>query len=346
MKIGLSLGYSGSQMALPMDTVLLAEKLGFDLVTCAETYGSDAITPLAYIGALTKRIRLGTSIAILSARSPANLAMCAQTIDAMCGEGRMVLGLGTSGPQVAEGWYGQPWGRPNYRLRDYVAIMKKIWKRDGPVTHDGKEIQLPYPKDAPGSSGLGKPLKSILHGNPDIPIFLGTATPVNIRMTAEVADGWMSMDFLPGDLPFYRPLIEEGLAKRKDGLRFEQFPIWAHVHVNLNHDVKAAIDARRAHTALYVGGMGAKGKNFHNDRMVRHGYPEAAARIQELYLAGRKQEAEAAVPADYIDNGALLGPPERLRERLRRWQDSGLAGLRLTSLNEQSLEAFASVDKG
>ena len=272
--------------------------------------------------------------------------MCAQTIDAKAGGNRMMLGIGVSGPQIVEGWYGQSWGKPNVLMRDYVAIIKKILKREGPVVHEGKAISLPYPEDAPGSSGLGKPLKSILHGNPDIPVYLGTATPVNIRMTAEVADGWMSMDFLPGDLPYYRPLIEEGLARRKDGLRFAQFPIWAHVHVNMNHDVKAAIDARRAHTALYVGGMGAKGKNFHNDRMVRHGYPEAAARIQELYLAGRKEEAEAAVPADYIDNGALLGPPQRLRERLTRWNDSGLAGLRLTSLDDASIEAFASVDKG
>ncbi len=344
MKIGLSLGYSGSKMALPMDTVLLAEKLGFDLVTCAETYGSDAITPLAYIGALTKRIRLGTSIAILSARSPANLAMCAQTIDAMCGEGRMVVGLGTSGPQVAEGWYGQPWGRPNYRLRDYVAIMKKIWKRDGPVTHDGKEIQLPYPKDAPSSSGLGKPLKSILHGNASIPVYLGTDTELNIRMTAEVADGWLCMNWVPGKTDAdYRKLLAEGLAKRSDGKTLKDFGIQAPIDVQLTHDIKAALATAKPEIALYVGGMGAKGKNFHVDKMVKRGFADAAHRIQELYLSGRKEEAAQVVPDEYVDESGLYGPAERLAQRYREFADSGLTCMTVRKPSDEVMHVLGDI---
>ena len=343
MKLAISLGYSGAKMALPVQRVLRAEQLGFHSAWTAETYGSDAITPLAYLAALTKKIKLGTSIAQLAARTPANLAMCAQTIDAMAGGNRMMVGIGMSGPQIVEGWYGQPWGKPNYQMRDYVAIMKKILKREGPVTHEGREFSLPY--QGPGSSGLGKPLKSILHGNPDIPILLGTATPLNIRMTAEVADGWLSMNFMPGDMPRHRKVLEEGLAKRNDGLTFENFEVWCSVHVQLASDVKAAIKAQKPSTALYVGGMGAKEMNFHKQKMIDRGYGDAAARIQELFLAGRKQEAEDAVPDEYIDDGALMGPADRIRERYKLWANAGLTGVRLNSLNDESLEVFATVEK-
>ncbi len=343
MKVALSLNYAHAKMELPIQRILRAEQLGFDSVWTAETYSSDAITPLAFIGALTKRIRLGTSIAALAARTPANLAMCAQTIDAMAGEGRMMLGIGVSGPQIVEGWHGQPWGKPADRMRDYVAIIKKILKREGPVSHQGKEISLPYPKDAPGSSGLGKPLKSILHGNPNIPVMLGTATKGNIRLAAEIADGWLSMHLVPGSLKEYIPVLEEGFAKRTDGMTLKNFVIRGSVSVKVTDDVKKAIDAAKPHVALYVGGMGAKDKNFHKDAMIRRGFPEAAERIQELFMAGRKDEAAAAVPDDYIDDEGLMGPPDRIRERWGRWRDSGLTILSISTPNDEAVEVIGSL---
>ena len=343
MKVALSLNYAHAKMELPIQRILRAEQLGFDSVWTAETYSSDAITPLAFIGALTKRIRLGTSIAALAARTPANLAMCAQTIDAMAGEGRMMLGIGVSGPQIVEGWHGQPWGNPANRMRDYVAIIKKILKREGPVSHQGREISLPYPKDAPGSSGLGKPLKSILHGNPNIPVMLGTATKGNIRLAAEIADGWLSMHLVPGSLKEYIPVLEEGFAKRTDGMTLKNFVIRGSVSVKVTDDVKKAIDAAKPHVALYVGGMGAKDKNFHKDAMIRRGFPEAAERIQELFMAGRKDEAAAAVPDDYIDDEGLMGPPDRIRERWGRWRDSGLTILSISTPNDEAVEVIGSL---
>ncbi len=343
MKVALSLNYAHAKMELPIQRILRAEQLGFDSVWTAETYSSDAITPLAFIGALTKRIRLGTSIAALAARTPANLAMCAQTIDAMAGEGRMMLGIGVSGPQIVEGWHGQPWGKPADRMRDYVAIIKKILKREGPVSHQGREISLPYPKDAPGSSGLGKPLKSILHGNPNIPVMLGTATKGNIRLAAEIADGWLSMHLVPGSLKEYIPVLEEGFAKRTDGMTLKNFVIRGSVSVKVTNDVKKAIDAAKPHVALYVGGMGAKDKNFHKDSMIRRGFPEAAERIQELFMAGRKDEAAAAVPDEYIDDEGLMGPPDRIRERWGRWRDSGLTILSISTPNDEAVEVIGSL---
>lgn len=341
MKLGLELGYSGGQLKLPMGMILRAEELGFDSVWTAEAYGSDAFSPLAYIAALTSRIRLATGIAQLSARTPANCAMTAQTIEELAGRGRMIVGLGVSGPQIVEGWYGQPWGKPATRIRDYVAIMRKIWRRDVPVIHDGKEIALPYRGE--GATGLGKPLKSILHGNPDIPIMLGTATPLNVRMTGEIADGWLSMHVTPADLPPKLALLEEGLARRGDGRTLKDLEVVGIAQLVLTDDVKAAIDAIRPHIALYVGGMGAKEKNFHNDAMVERGFAAEAARIQELYLAGRKEEAAAAVPEAYIDDAGLIGPPERLRQRYRAWADSGFTLLRLTCRDANSLEAIAAI---
>jgi F420-dependent oxidoreductase-like protein len=254
----------------------------------------------------------------------------------MTGKGRMIVGIGVSGPQIVEGWYGQPWGKPQARIRDYVAIIKKILKREGPVSHEGPEISLPY--KGPGSSGLGKPLKSILHGNPDIPVMLGTATPGNIRMTAEIADGWLSMHLVPGSLKHYLPILQEGFAKRIDGKTLKDFEIRASVGVKITNDVKEAIKLAKPHVALYVGGMGAKDKNFHKDTMIRRGYPEAAERIQELFLAGRKEEAAAAVPDEYVDEEGLMGPPERIKERWSRWRDSGLTMVSLSNPSDEAVE--------
>ncbi|MGE0386127.1 MAG: LLM class F420-dependent oxidoreductase [Gammaproteobacteria bacterium] len=341
MKLGLMTHFFGeARPRIPLERILRAEALGYDAVWTAETYGTDAITPLAFIGAHTRRIRLGTSIAQLAARSPANLAMCAQSIDAMAGQGRMIVGLGVSGPQIVEGWYGQPWGKPNHRLRDYVAIMKKILRREGPVAHDGREISLPW--RGPGASGLGKPLKSILHGNPAIPILLGTGTDTNIRMTAEIADGWLAGNkWVPARAAHFEPIIAAGLARRTDGLK--ALPIYAQVRVNVEADVKAALAAWKPQIALYVGGMGARSMNFHKDNMVARGYGAAADRIQELFLAGRKDEATAAVPDEFVDEGALVGPPERIRARLKPWIDGGIAQLIVQVGNDEAMELMASI---
>ena len=339
MKLGLSIGYSKARIDIPVKLVQRAEELGYDSVWTAEAYGSDAVTPLAYLAALTSRIRLGTGIMQLAARTPANAAMCAGTVDALAGGGRFISGLGVSGPQIVEGWYGEPWGKPYYRIRDYVAIMRKIFARQEPVTHEGREISLPY--QGPGAMGVGKPLKSILHMNPEIPIFLATGNEATVKLTAEIADGWLPMGFFPGSLDFYRPWLEEGFRRAGNGKSLKDLEIQASVHVEVNDNVKEALAKLKPEVALYVGGMGHKDKNFHKDIMVRYGFGDAANRIQELYLAHRKEEAEAAVPDEWVDLKSLVGPPARIRERFRAWEDSGADGLNVRSRQPEAIEAMA-----
>lgn len=339
MKLGLSIGYSKAHLDLPVALVQRAEELGYDSVWSAEAYGSDAVTPLAFLAAVTKKIKLGTGIMQLAARTPANAAMCAGTVDAMAGGGRFIAGLGVSGPQIVEGWYGQPWGRPYYRLKDYVAIMRNIFKREEPVTHDGREISLPYA--GPGAAGVGKPLKSILHMNPDIPIYLATGSESTVKLTAEVADGWLPMGFVPGCMEEYRPWLEEGFRRAGGGKSLKDFAIQAQVHVEVSSDVKAALAKLKPEVALYVGGMGHKDKNFHKEQMIRRGFGDAAERIQELYLAHRKEEATAAVPDDWVDMKSLVGPPERIRERFKLWLDSGATSLTVRSRQPEAVEVMA-----
>ena len=339
MKLGLMLGYSGAELRLPVELVQRAEALGFDSVWTAEAYGSDATSPLAYLAAVTKRIRLGTSIMQLAGRTPAMAAMQAATIDSLAGGGRFVAGLGVSGPQIVEGWYGQPWGRPYWRLRDYVSIMRKVFAREAPVTHDGEEISLPY--RGQGALGIGKPLKSILHMNPRIPIWLGTGTESNVKLTAEIADGWFPLAFVPGMMDLYRPWLEEGFRRAGGGKGMAGFEIQPGVAVRITDDVRGALARMKPNIALYVGGMGHRDKNFHNDMMVRRGYPEAAAKIQELYLAGRKHDAIEAVPDDYCDEGALVGPPQRIRARYEAWEGSGATGLTVSCNQPEGLELMA-----
>ena len=316
MKLGLMLGYSGASLEIPIERVKLAERLGFDSVWSAEAYGSDAITPLAWIAAHTSRIRLGTAVMQLAGRTPAMAAMQLGTLDALA-PGRVIGGIGVSGPQIVEGWYGQPWGKPYWRIRDYVEIMRKIFRREGPVEHSGREISLPFRGD--GAVGIGKPLESILHMNPDLPIWLGTGGETNVRLTAEIADGWLPLSFVPGMMETYRPWLLQGFARAGGGKGFDRFEIHATSTVVVTDDVRAAIARQKPGIALYVGGMGHRDKNFHNDMMVRRGYAEAARRIQELYLAGRKDEAAAAVPDEFVDEGAFLGPADRIRERFQHW---------------------------
>src|SRR3954468_12757026 len=339
MKLGLSIGYSKATLDLPVALVQRAEALGYDTVWTAEAYGTDAVTPLAYLAALTKRIKLGTGIMQLAARTPANAAMSAATVDAMAGGGRFIAGLGVSGPQIVEGWYGEPWGKPYYRMKDYVAIMRKIFKREGPVSHEGREISLPY--TGPGAMGIGKPLKSILHMNPDIPIYLATGNESTVKLTAEIADGWLPMGFMPGAMEEYRPWLEEGFRRAGNGKTMKDFAITASVHVEVENDVKAALARLKPEVALYVGGMGHKDKNFHNDIMVRRGFGVAVKRIQELYLAHRKDEAIAAVPDEWVDMKSLVGPAARIRERYRAWEDCGAETISVRSRQPEAIEVMA-----
>jgi F420-dependent oxidoreductase-like protein len=339
MKLGLSLGYSGAKLELPVELVQRAEELGYDSVWTAEAYGSDAVTPLAFLAAKTQRIKLGTAIMQLAGRTPANAAMCAATVDALAGGGRFIAGIGVSGPQIVEGWYGQPWGKPYWRIKDYVEIMRKVFRREGPVSHEGREISLPF--TGPGALGVGKPLKSILHMRPDIPIYLGTGNEATVKLTAEIADGWLPLGFVPGSLPEYRPWLEEGFSRTGGARSLGNFEIQGAVHVEVGSDVKGALARLKPEVALYVGGMGHRDKNFHKDIMIRRGFKDAADRIQELYLAHRKEEAAAAVPDEWVDAKSLVGPTARIKQRYRAWEDSGLTGLTVRSEDLQAIEVMA-----
>ena len=339
MKLGLSIGYSGAELKLPVEKVLLAEKLGFDSVWTAEAYGSDAITPLAYLAALTKRIRLGTGIMQLAARPPVSAAMAAGTVDALAGGGRVIAGLGVSGPQIVEGWYGQPWGKPYWRIRDYVAIMRKVFERKDPVSHEGREISLPY--TGPGALGVGKPLTSILHMNPRLPIWLGTGTEANVKLTAEIADGWLPLGFVPRLMPMLRPWVEEGFRRAGGGKGYADFEIQPRAEVIVTHDVKGALARQKPRVALYAGGMGHRDKNFHKEMMIRRGFGDAAQKIQELYLAKRKDEAVAAVPDEFCDEMSLVGPVARIRERYKAWADSGITGLTIVAHQDEAMTLMA-----
>ena len=325
-------------MKLPVEKVQLAERLGYDTVWTAEAYGSDALSPLAFLAAKTERIRLGTSVIQLAGRTPANAAMTIATIDVLAGGNRVICGIGVSGPQIVEGWYGQPWGRPYYRIKDYVTIMKKIFRREEPVVHEGKEISLPFTGD--GAMGVGKPLKSILHMNPDIPIWLGTGMESTVKLTAEIADGWLPLGLVPENYKLYEPWIQEGLQKA--GKDASQFEAQSGAAVIVTDDVKNALDRLKPNIALYVGGMGHKNKNFHKEMMIRRGFGDAAERIQELYLDKRKDEATDAVPDEFVDQGALVGDRERIQKRFRDWEDSGITGLTING-NEEALRLMAEV---
>lgn len=327
MKLGLRLElYRSATLDVPVELVRAAEDLGYHSVWTAEAYGTDALSPLAYLAALTDRIKLGTSVAQLAARPPATLAMHAMTIDALAGGGRMIVGVGVSGPQIVEGWYGQPWGRPNARVRDYVTILRKVLDREGPVTHDGPEISLPY--RGPGALGQGKALRSILHPSERIPVWLASGGPRNTELCAELCDGWLPMGLGPDGMETYRDVLASGFARRTDGRAADDFEIFASCNVTITDDVRGALDAMRPLTAMYVGGMGSATHNYHREAMARRGFPEAAARIHELWLAGRKDDAVAAVPDEYLEQNTLLGSVARIR---RRWEE-GVAPREVTGL--------------
>lgn len=339
MKLGFGIGYSGAKMTLDVARVQELERLGYDSVWSAEAYGSDAVTPLAYLAAVTRRIKLGTSIMQIPGRTPAMTAMTMSTLDALSG-GRALVGLGLSGPQVVEGWHGAPYGKPAARTREYVEILRKIWARDQPVEYHGKEYQLPY--SGPDATGLGKPLKSILHGR-QLPVYLATMGPLNIRATAELADGWLPIWFSPQRMPLFRPALEEGFARAGAGKSSASFDIAAGCTVTIGDDVRACLAAMKPNLALYLGGMGARGKNFHNDMAVKYGYADAAERIQDLYLAGRKQEAEAAVPDELCDEMSLCGPQARIRERFPVWEQAGVTTMLVSSRQPEAFLLMAEI---
>lgn len=339
MKLAINIGYSGAQMSLPLDLVLEVERLGYDSVWTAEAYGSDAVTPLAYLAAKTTRIKLGTAIMQIPARTPAMCAMTMSTLDALSG-GRALVGLGLSGPQVVEGWHGVPYGKPSARMREYVSILRKIWARAEPVEFHGQEYQLPY--TGPGASGLGKPLKSILHGR-QLPVYLATMGPMNIRTTAELADGWLPIWFSPQHMDLFRPDLEEGFRRAGNGKSWKDFDIAAGCSVTIGDDVKACLAAMKPGLALYMGGMGAKDKNFHNEMAVKYGYIDAAAKIQELYLAGRKQEATEAVPDELCDEMSLCGPEARIRDRYKAWEDAGVTTMLVQTSQMEAHELMADI---
>ncbi|MEU4510949.1 LLM class F420-dependent oxidoreductase [Nonomuraea wenchangensis] len=313
MKLGLQLGYWQRNADDATASVLAAERLGYDSVWTAEAYGSDAFTPLAWYGARTSRIKLGTSVAQLSARPPVTTAMTAMTLDHLTG-GRLLLGVGASGPQVVEGWYGQPFARPLARTREYVEIMRKVWRREEPVTGDGPHYPLPLP------DGLGKPLKLITHPlRPDIPVYLGAEGPKNVALAAEIAQGWLPLFAFPEKI---EEMYGGALAGAPAG-----FEVAAMVTVVVSDDVRAALDGVKLMLTLYIGGMGARHRNFHADIIGRMGYAEAAEHIQALYLAGRKDEAFRAIPDELADGISLVGPPGRIRERLELWRKSPVTSL-------------------
>ncbi|MFD2470693.1 LLM class F420-dependent oxidoreductase [Amycolatopsis silviterrae] len=327
MKLGFHLGYWGSgPIPGARESVLEAERLGFDSVWSAEAYGSDAFTPLAWVGAATSRIKLGTNIVQMSARTPTATAMSALTMDHLSG-GRFVLGLGASGPQVVEGWYGQPYPKPLARTREYVEIVRKVLAREEPVTIDGQFFQLPLQ----GGTGLGKPLKPTVHPlRADLPIYLAAEGPKNVALAAEICDGWLPLFFSPKSDAFYRAALEEGFARpgaRRSSL--DGFEVAASVPVIVHDDVEEAASFIKPALALYIGGMGAKSVNFHHDVFARLGYADVADQVQELYLAGRKEEAVKAIPTSLVEDTSLIGPAEKIREELSAWEDTVVTTLLL-----------------
>ncbi len=337
MRLGLNVGYWGSG---PADNVALAQEadlLGFHSVWTAEAYGSDAVSPLVWLAAKTEKINVGTAIMQMTARAPAMTAMTAATIDLLTG-GRMLVGIGASGPQVVEGWHGVPYGKPVTRAREYVEIMRTIWKREQPLEHHGEHYDIP----CKGGSGLGKPLKLIVHPlRPTIPIYLAAVGPKNVTLAAEVADGWLPIFFSPERVKVYQEWLDEGFAKAGGGKSLANFDIAPTVTIAMGDDVDACRNSVKPFLALYIGGMGAKGKNFYYDIACRYGYNEAADKIQEFYLAGKKAEAMMAVPDALVDEIALCGPRERIAQRLAAWKICGITTLICGTSDIAALRAMA-----
>ena len=331
LRLGLQLGYWGAQPPRdPIGIAQEAERLGFDSVWTAEAWGSDAFTPLAWIGAHTSRIKLGTAVVQISARTPTATAMAALTLDHLS-QGRVILGLGVSGPQVVEGWYGAPFSKPLSRTREYIDIVRQVLRREAPVASAGEHYPLPYRGE--GSWGMGKPLRSIVHPlRADLPIFLGAEGPKNVALAAEIADGWLPLYYSP-DRP---EVYAESLAEAKPGFEIAQLVV-----VNITDDIPTALRPLKSMLSFYVGGMGARKRNFHRELMSRMGFEAEARRIQALFLDGRREEAAAAVPDQFADEISLVGPIERIRDRLDAWRETPVTTLLLANQDRAVLRAMA-----
>jgi F420-dependent oxidoreductase-like protein len=324
VKLGLVIGYWNNAGPPPdaVDQLRAAESLGFDSAWTAEAYGSDAFTPLAWWGASTSRIRLGTGVTQISARTPASTAMTAITLDHLSG-GRLILGLGVSGPQVVEGWYGQPYGKPLARTREYVEILRRVFRREE-VDFQGEHYQMPLREDH-GGTGLGKPLKSIVKPlRDDIPIHLGAEGPKNVALAAEIADGWLPIFFSPKSDEYYRQCLADGFSRPGARRTPDDFEVTCTVPAIVGDDVEACADLLRPMYALYIGGMGARGANFHFDVFSRLGYEGACHDIQDAYLDGRKADAIKAVPTELVEDVALIGPEAKILDDLERWRTTCL----------------------
>lgn len=335
IKLGVNLGYWGAQPTDPVPLALEAERLGFDSVWSAEAYGNDAVTLITWVAAQTEHIGVGTAIMQMPARTPAATAMTALSLDHLTG-GRFRLGLGTSGPQVAEGWHGVPFGKPLGRTREYVDIVRAILRREAPLEHHGDHYDIP----ASDGTGLGKPLKTIVHPlRADLPIYLAAIGPKNVALAAEIADGWLPTFYAPAHHKVFEDSIQEGLDKAgRDRSSFDVAPF---VPLFAGEDLQACRDLVKPLLALYVGGMGARDQNFYNRLVRRYGYEEAAATVQDLYLEGKKGEAAAAVPDELVDDVALVGPTDRIRDQLAMWKEAGVDTIIVGTYGPEPLRALA-----
>jgi F420-dependent oxidoreductase-like protein len=329
MKLGILLRTTGTLPIPDMDMVLEAERLGYDSAWAGEAYGGDAVTPIAWMLARTTRIKGGTGIMQIPARTPACAAMTAMSLQALSG-GRFLCGIGPSGPQVVEGWHGQPYGKPLVRTREYVSIIRQIFARSGPLEHHGEYYQIPY--TGPGATGLGKPLKSIVRPDPDLKIYTAAISPSGLRVAGEVADGVLPFLMSPEQADLIAGPVLEGIAQAGSAKSLANFDIAPYVRVRMGDDTEACRDAIRPELAFYIGGMGARNKNFYNELVKRMGYESVAIRIQDLFLAGKREEAAAHVPDVLIDETSLVGPRERIVDRLQAWKAVAGAGKASTLL--------------
>jgi F420-dependent oxidoreductase-like protein len=330
VRLGLYLGYAPPGTN-PTELIALAqeaERLGYDSAWAAEAWGTDAVTVLSWLAATTTRIKVGSAILQMPARTPANTAMTAATLDLMSG-GRFLLGLGTSGPQVVEGWHGEPWGKPLAKTREYVELVRAALRREA-LEYDGEQYQVPYRGE--GATGLGKPLKLMLRPlRPDIPIYLASLRPKSVALAAEIGDGWLPVFFSPERAreTFPVPFARNGLD------------VAACAPAVVSDDVATARDVLKPYYALYIGGMGARGSNFYNDLVRSYGFEAEAERIQTLFLDGKQRDAAAAVPDELVDELALVGPRERIADRLAAWRESGATTLLVSTRDEQTVRTVA-----
>ncbi|MEY9213128.1 LLM class F420-dependent oxidoreductase [Thermobifida halotolerans] len=341
MQISMPLNYSGD-IRRTVDQVVELEKVGLDTVWVAELYGFDGPTLMGYLAARTERVNIGSAILPLYSRTPTLIAQTAAGLDYLSG-GRAVLGLGASGPQVIEGWHGVPYTRPLARTREVIEICRKVWAREAPLTHEGTVFTLPLPPEQ--GTGLGKPLKIINHPVRDrIPVFVASLGAKNVEMTAEIADGWLPHLFIPEKArDVWGDSLAAGRARRSADLGELQIAAGGMVAIGEGEETKRLLDFARPMIALYVGGMGARGKNFYNSVARRYGYEEAAERIQDLYLSGKKEEAAAAVPEEMVELTNLVGPESYVRERVEAFREAGVTHLNLIPFSDDPVALIEKV---